>query len=61
MRTVWDVLRQPEEKENLRSGGIVISILCALIIVMFLALNLNIGIEPGAATVMVTESVDLDD
>ena|GEM_PF-2587854 len=50
-RSLGDVLGREEERQNLISGGIVISILCAMIIAVFLVVNLNIGIEPRATTV----------
>ncbi len=51
MRSLGDVFGREEERQNLISGGIVISILCAMIIAVFLVVNLNIGIEPRATTV----------
>jgi hypothetical protein len=60
MRTLGDVLDRSEERQNLKSGGVVIATLCAVIVVLFLVLNLNIGVDPGISTIQtsITETED---
>ena len=62
MRSLGDVLGRSEEMQNLKSGGILIATLCAVIVVLFLALNLNVGIEPGVSQDgSISQTADLDD
>lgn len=47
MRSLGDVLDRSEERQNLKSGGTVIAMVCAVIVVLFLAMSLNLGLDPG--------------
>ena len=58
MRSFSEILGSSEEKENIKSGGVVIATVCALIVVLFLALNLNLGVEPKVSGDEVTVTAE---
>lgn len=63
MRSLGEVLNRPEERRNLKTGAVIIAVVCAFVVVIFLTINLNLGLRlhhtnTDTATVQTAQSVD---